>query len=160
MMLTAVLALISTSSCKKKVSDTDLKAAIEKALAADPMAAMTKVSVEKGIATITGECKDDACKASCEKIVSAIKGVKSVVNNCAVAPPPVSVVPVANVDALTKAVTDALKDFPGVAATVKDQIATLTGEIAKDKMQKMMMGLNALKSVGLKSIDSKGLVKK
>jgi osmotically-inducible protein OsmY len=96
--------------------------------------------------------------------VKGIKGVKSVVNNCTIKPAEVMqtqpVVPEANMDALSKAVTDALKDFPGVTATVKDQIVTLSGEISKDKLQKLMMGLNALKTMGLKSIDSKNLVKK
>jgi hyperosmotically inducible protein len=152
---------IGFTSCKKKVKDADIKTAIETALKADPMAANTMVSVEKGVATITGECKDEMCKAHCADMVKAIKGVTSVVNNCTVAPPVVAPLTTDTaVDALSKSVADALKDYPGVIGAVKDQVLTLTGEISKDKLQKLMMGLNALKSMGLKSIDSKGLVKK
>ena len=68
------------------MKDSDIKAAIETALKADPMSATTMVSVDKGVATISGECKDDMCKAHCEALAKAVKGVKSIVNNCTVAP--------------------------------------------------------------------------
>jgi hypothetical protein len=153
---------ISFTSCKSAPKDADIKAAVETALKADPMAAGLMVDVKDGVATLSGQCMDEACKTHCADLVKGIKGVKSVVDNCTIAPPPpvVPVVTDAAADALTKAVTDALKDFPTVIGTVKDQVLTLTGEISKDKVQKLMMGLNALKSMGLKSIDSKGLVKK
>lgn len=163
LLLISAIALLGTAfvGCKKKAKDADIKAAIETALKGDPMAANTMVDVKDGVATLTGECKDEMCKSHCGDLVKGIKGVKEVVNNCTVAPPPV--VPVITdvaADALSKAVADALKDAPGVAGTVKDQILTLTGEISKDKVQKLMMALNALKSMGLKSIDSKNLIRK
>ncbi len=147
---------ISLSSCKKKLKDADIKAAIETALKADPMAAGTMVDVKDGVATISGECKDDMCKAACEKMVTAVKGVKSVVNNCTVAPPPAPVVIAAD-DPLTKAVKDALTAFPGVSATVKDGIISLAGEIEKADLQKLMMVLQGLKP---KKVDPSALVKK
>ena len=155
LLMATIAVAISFTACKKKVSDADVKAAIETAMKADPMAMGTMVTVDKGVATITGECKDDACKAHCAELVKGIKGVKSVVNNCTVAVmvPPVIVAD----DPLTKSVTDALKDFPGVIATIKDGIVTLTGEISRDKLQKLMMGLQALHP---KKIESAGLVKK
>ena len=150
----AIAALtISFTSCKKKPKDADVKAAIEKVIAADPMMTGTTVAVEKGVATISGVCKDDMCKAACEKAVAAVKGVKSVVNNCTVAPPVV----IAADDPLTQAVTDALKAFPGVSATVKDGIISLTGSIAKADRQKLMMVLQALKP---KKVDPAGLTNK
>jgi hyperosmotically inducible periplasmic protein len=155
---------ISLTSCKSTPKDADIKTAVETALKADPMAAGLMVDVKDGVATLSGECKDDACKTHCADMVKGIKGVKSIVDNCTIAaatpPPVVPVVTDAAADALTKAVNDALKDFPGVTGTVKDQILTLAGQISKDKVQKLMMGLNALKAMGLKSIDSKSLVKK
>jgi hyperosmotically inducible periplasmic protein len=161
-LLTAFLVLaisasaISLSSCKKKAKDADIKAAIETALKADPMAAGTMVDVKDGIATISGECKDDMCKAACEKMVTAVKGVKSVVNNCTVAPPPAPVVIAAD-DPLTQAVKDALTAFPGVSATVKDGIISLTGQIAKADRQKLMMVLQGLKP---KKVDPSALTNK
>lgn len=154
-LMVAVAALtLSFTACKSKPKDADIKAAIEKALAADPMSAGTTVSsVEKGVATIAGVCKDDACKAACEKAVAGIKGVKSVVNNCTVAPPVV----ITADDPLTTAVSDAIKSFSGVTASVKEGIVTLGGSIAKTDLQKLMMALNALKP---KKIDASGLTKK
>ena len=67
--------------------------------------------------------------------------------------PPVS-------DALSQAIADAVKDFPGVKTELKDGVLTLTGEIQRASLQKMMQGLNALRSLGLKDINSKELVKK
>jgi osmotically-inducible protein OsmY len=156
LLLLSFTVAVGLTACKKKAKDADIKAAIETALKADPMAMNTTVSVEKGVATISGECKDDMCKAHCAELVKGIKGVKEVVNNCTVAPPPPPV-EIAADDPLTKAVTDAIKDFPGVMATVKDGIITLTGEISKDKLQKLMMGLQALKP---KKVVSTELVKK
>jgi hyperosmotically inducible periplasmic protein len=163
-MIAVVSIAISFTSCKSTPKDADVKALAETALKSEPMSAGMMVDVKDGVATLSGECKDEMCKAKCGEIVKGVKGVKSVVNNCTIKPAEVMqeqpIVPEANVDALTTAVTDAIKDFPGVIATVKDQVVTLSGEIAKDKVQKLMMGLNALKTMGLKSIDSKSLVKK
>jgi osmotically-inducible protein OsmY len=156
LMTVLTVTVISFSSCKGKPKDADIKAAIETALKADPMAANTMVSVDKGIATITGVCKDDACKTHCADLVKGIKGVKEVVNNCSVAPPPPPV-EIAADDPLTKSVADAVKDYQGVVATVKDGMITLTGEVSKDKLQKLMMALQALKP---KKVDASALVKK
>lgn len=144
---------ISFNACKKKAKDADIKAAIETALKGDPMAANTMVSVEKGVATITGECQDEMCKTHCSDLVAKIKGVKSVVNNCTVAPK----VEIKADDPLAIAVTDALTAFPGVSATVKDGIISLTGQIAKADRQKLMMVLQALKP---KKVDPSALTNK
>ncbi len=85
-MVIAFVGLISLNSCKPK--DSDIKMAVEKAMQSNPDMAAMAVSVEKGVVTISGECKDEVCKASCQSIISAIKGVKSVVNNCTITPPP------------------------------------------------------------------------
>lgn len=145
------------SSCKSKPKDADIKAAIETALRADPMSAGTSVSVENGVATISGECKDEACKTHCSELVKGIKGVKSVVNNCTIAPPPPPPVIITPDDPLIQSVTDALKDFPSVKASVTDGVVTLTGEIAKADLKKVMMALSSLKP---KKVDASALIKK
>jgi hypothetical protein len=43
------------------------------------------------------------------------------------------------------AVRDATKDYPTVVATVADGVITLTGEISKASLPKLMMTLNSLK---------------
>ncbi len=153
LILVAVVALaISFTACKSKPKDADIKANIEKALAADPMSAGTTVSVEKGVATLSGTCKDEMCKTQCAETVKGIKGVKEVVNNCTVA----AAVEVTADDPLTTAVNDAIKSFSGVTASVKEGIITLGGAIKKADLQKLMMALNALKP---KKIDAAGLTK-
>jgi hyperosmotically inducible periplasmic protein len=144
--LVFLAAMAGFTSCKKKAKDADIKAAIETALKADPLAANTMVSVEKGVATISGECKDDACKTHCAELVKGIKGVKEVVNNCSVAPPPV----VVNADdtALTQGLTDALKDHPGVKFSINEGKVVLTGEIAKAKWVAVKQMLDKLKPKG------------
>ncbi len=158
LMLIASLLVLGITSCKKKLKDADIQANIETVLKADADMAGTMVSVKDGVATLSGVCKDEACKAKCEEAVKKIEGVKSIVNNCTVAPPEVVVPPVS--DALSQAIADAVKDFPGVKTELKDGVLTLTGEIQKASLQKLMMGLNALRSLGLKDINSKELVKK
>jgi len=84
--------------------------------------------------------------------------VKSVVNNATVTPPPPPPPPVeiAADDPLTKSVNDAVKDYPGVNASVKDGVVTLTGEIKRSSLQKLMQSLNSLKP---KKIDNKLIIK-
>lgn len=152
-----LFAALHFGSCKSKPNDAEIKAAIETALKADPMSEGTVVSVEKGIATLSGECKDESCKAHCAEIAKAVKGVKEVVNNCTIAPAPPPPVQVTADDPLKTAVTDALKDFPSVQASIADGIVTLTGEINKADLKKVMMALSSLKP---KKIDASALVKK
>jgi len=151
-------------SCKGKPKDADIKMEAEKVLAADPACSGLHVSVNDGVATITGEVKDESAKIMAQNAVAGIKGVKSVENNVTVyTPPPSPVVPnvtETQADALTQAVNDAIKDYPGVKASVNNQVVTLTGEIEKSKLQKLMSSLHALKPMGLKNVESKSLVKK
>jgi hyperosmotically inducible protein len=156
--LLASVLVLGAVSCKKKLKDTDIQASIEAVLSADADMKSTMVTVKDGVATISGECKDEACKARCEDAVKKVEGVKSVVNNCTVAPPPAVVPPVS--DALSQAIADAVKDYPGVKTELSDGVLTLTGEIERANLQKLMMALNSLKSMGIKKIESAGLVKK
>ena len=112
------------------------------------MGAPASVSVKDGVVTLTGECKDAACKAECESLAKSAKGVKSVVNNMniAAALPTPAPVEVATDAALTQGVTDATKDHPTVNATVgADGTVTLTGTITRNKLATLMQSLNTLK---------------
>jgi osmotically-inducible protein OsmY len=51
---------------------------------------------------------------------------------------------VASDEALTTSLKDATKDFPGVTATVNNGEVTLTGEISRDRLPKLMQSVNAL----------------
>ncbi len=154
LLMAAFAAIISFNACKKKVNDAELKTAIETVLKADPAAAGTLVSVEKGVATIFGECKDQASKDNCAALVKAIKGVKEVVNNCTVAAAPV---PVINADdeALSKVLNDAVKANPGLQFAINEGKIALTGEISKAKWISLKQMLDKMKSKGY---DLKGLI--
>jgi hyperosmotically inducible protein len=158
-LFTSVLVL-GASSCKKKLKDSDIQASIESVLIADPDLKGTMVTVQDGVATISGECTDEACRTRAEEAVKKVEGVKSVVNNTTVAvAPPAPVVPPVS-DALAQAVSDAVKDYPTVTTQLSDGVLTLTGEIKRTDLQKLMQALNALRPMGLKNIESAGLVKK
>jgi hyperosmotically inducible protein len=142
----AISASIFLASCGPK--DADIKTAIETKLNSEPGMANVTADVKDGVATITGQCKDDACRANCEKDAREVKGVKSVINNLTVAaapPPQAAPVTITPDDPLTQSVTDATKDFPGVKADVKDGVITLTGEIDRSQLPKLMKSLSTLK---------------
>ena len=149
----AIAATVGFVSCKPK--DADIKTAIEQAIAAVPDASNAVIDVKDGVATITGEFKDDATKAAIETAAKAVKGVKSVVNNGTVTPPPPPVTISAD-DTLIKGVADAVKDFTTVKVDVKDGVVTLTGEIKKASLPKLMQSLMALKP---KKVENKLTVK-
>jgi hyperosmotically inducible periplasmic protein len=150
-------------SCKPK--DADIKAAVEKALSADPSMTGTTVDVKDGVVTMGGECKDDACKAGCEKIAAGVKGVKSVVNNCTVAPAPVVVAPPASVavsalaEEVQQKIKDGLKDIKGLTSVAfSDKGAVLIGEVTKADNLKIKQILGAAK-VALDAAASKLTIK-
>ena len=148
LMAVVVSATMLFVSCKPK--DADIKAAVEKALNADPTMASTTVDVKDGVVTIGGECKDEACKAHCEETAKAVKGVKSVVNNCMIAPPPVVVAPPASLttvldEATQQKVKDGLKDMPGVTVEFVGDKAVLKGEVTKSQRMTIMQLLASAK---------------
>lgn len=131
-------------SCKPK--DSDVQAKITEKFAATPECTGASASVVDGVATLTGQVKDDACKNMAENTAKDIKGVKSVVNDLTTTPPPPPPAPAVNPDSdLTKGVTDATKDFPTVTAAVNNGEITLTGSIKRADLQKLMQTLNTLK---------------
>lgn len=153
-----LLVLIMSSmffiGCGQK--DSDIKVSVEEKLKTNTgMTSPMTVSVVDGVVTISGECKDEACRKQCEDLARSAKGVKSVINNCTVAPPPAPV-QVSTDDALSTGVKDATKDHPTVQATVTDGVITLTGEIKRDQLAKLMQTLNTLSP---KKIENKLTIK-
>jgi hypothetical protein len=77
-----------------------------------------------------------------------VKGIQSVTNNVTVEapappPPPAPVATTAD-DALSTAVKDVIKDFPGVTASIKDGIITMNGTLSASKWKILKMALDAL----------------
>jgi hyperosmotically inducible protein len=150
---------ISVALLSCGVKDSTIQKQIAEAAVTTPAMNGVSATVAEGVVTLTGEVKEDASKAACESAVKSIKGVKSVVNNITVAapPPPPAAMPVVAQDvALTKGVTDATKDFPAVKATVADGVITLTGEIKRAALPKLMQTLNSLQP---KKIDNQLTIK-
>lgn len=143
---------ISSTGCKSKPKDADIKTSIETALKADPETAVVMVDVKDGVATISGVVKDAATQASVATTAKGVKGVKSVQNNVTVMAAPV--VEITADDPLTVAVRDATKDFPGAMATVKDGVISVTGELKADAWKRLKIALDGLKP---KKVDAAGL---
>lgn len=148
---TAIMLSFAIAACGPK--DADIKASVDTAISG--VQGVT-VQVVNGVATISGQFVDDAAKASTEALVKAVKGVKSVVDSATVAPPPPPVV-ISPDETLKTSVTAALKDFSTLSADVKDGVVTLTGEIKKADLPKVMQALSALQP---KKIENKATVKK
>lgn len=149
----AMAMTLSLTSCKPK--DADVKAKVETKLKANPDASNVMVTVNDGVATLSGEVKDEATKAAVEAAAKDA-GAKSVVNSTTIAmvEPPMPVV--ADDTVLTSSVKDATKDYPSVTAAVNAGVITLTGSIKKDVLPNLMMALNGLNP---KSIDNKLTIK-
>jgi len=133
--------LMATPGCKSKNVDSEIQSAFSTKAQSDPALAGVNASVMEGTVTLTGSCADAPCKENAEKAVKDIKGVKKVVNNITVTP-----VVINPDDALRTSVGQAITKYEGVQADVSGGVITLRGTIAdRDKLQKLMMDLNALK---------------
>jgi len=132
-------------------SDADIKADAEKAIAGVQGAT---VDVASGVATISGQVANEAAKTTAETAVKGVKGVKSVIDNATVTPPPVVI---SADDSLKTNVAAALKAYPTLTADVKDGVVTLTGDVKKAELPKVMQAVSALHP---KKIENKATVKK
>lgn len=139
------LALTASVSSCKKVSDADLKAAVETVLATSDANAAVVVDVKDKIATLSGVVETDSAKTLLETAATAVKGIKSVVNLVEVTPPAPDFTAIDA--AIQTGLTDALKDFKKASATVKDGVITLKGEIKKTDLVTLMQTLSALSPV-------------
>lgn len=146
-LLSVLLAItLFFAGCKPK--DADIKANVEEKLKTNTeMTTPATVSVTDGVATLTGECKDDACKAKCEELAKSAKGVKSVVNNLTVPAPVV----INTDDALSTGAKQAVAAYNGVTADVSGGVVTLRGSITRDNLTKLMQAITALQPKSIKN---------
>lgn len=149
LMAVAVVATISFVSCKPK--DADIKAKIEAAMKANPAMAGMTIDVKEGVATVSGECADEACKTMCVKTIEdlKIKGVKSVVSTCTIKPvvaPPASVTTSSLAMDVQQKVKDGLKDIKAVTlAGFTDKGAIINGEVTAAENMKIKQMLASAK---------------
>jgi len=156
MLLLFMNASFFISSCGPK--DSKIQTDVETTIKNNPSTTGIAANVQKGVVTLSGEVKDEASKSAVESEVAKVKGVKQVINNCTVTPPMAQPEPVtiAGDETLVKNVNDAIKSYPGVKATVNDGVVTLTGDIKRANLQKLMMSLQSLKP---KKIDNQLTIK-
>ncbi|MDR1764255.1 MAG: BON domain-containing protein [Dysgonamonadaceae bacterium] len=135
-------------SCKP--SDEKLQQEVTAALAASPVPLTSEV--KDGVVTLTGVVESEDAKTAAETLLSAIKGVQSVVNNIEVKIPEPVLTPD---ELLSQAVSQAISGLgdaaSGVLVAVKDSIVTLTGEIKKADAAKVKAAVGAL---NLQVVDS------
>ncbi|MEO7976528.1 BON domain-containing protein [Flavobacterium sp.] len=134
---------VSLVACAPK--DADIQKEINEKLGDTPE---VQVTVHEGVATIVGTCDDDAFKKNIERSVKAVKGVKSVVNNCQFPEPnvePAAAAVIINSDSdLDKSVGNVIKGYDGVSATVVGGVVTLSGEIKRSELQPLIQSIQEL----------------
>lgn len=125
--------ILLLGACGK--SDADLQKASETAVKAKVPTAT--VVVKDGVATVTGEAKDEAEKTAATT-AAKVEGVTEVKNEMTVKPTPTPVVPD---EAKKKAVEDALKKkgFNDVSVEATTQEVTIRGTVPKGKLGEVMM---------------------
>lgn len=159
-MLMATVVTLGMVSCKP--NDAKIKSEIEAKLKTEQGLSAVSVDVQKAAVTLNGSTESEAAKTTAETDAKAVKGVSTVTNNISVAAPVTSTPVTSNAptinadDALTTGVKDAIKDFSGVKADVKDGIVTLTGEVKRSDLPKLLQGISASKP---KKIENKLTIK-
>ena len=130
---------ITLNSCKP--NDEKIQKEVATALTAIPG---ISADVKAGVATLTGTVDSDEIKANAETVVTAIKDVKSVVNNIQVNKPAEPVI--SPDDALRNTVLGAISKggdkFKDVTVEVKDGEVTLTGVVNRSNLEELMQIAN------------------
>jgi osmotically-inducible protein OsmY len=133
---------IAFSSCKP--SDEKLQKEIATGLTAISSAISSEV--KKGEVTLSGIVDSEELKVAAEKVAGTVKGISKVINNIEVKLPE----PVINPDdVLTQTISAAVAAggdvFKNVIVDVKDSEVTLTGEIKRANLQRLMQIVNEAK---------------
>lgn len=87
MLILLFLLSAGLSSCDN-VKDSDLQDEAVQLIATNPKTSNVNVTVIDKVATLSGTVEDDASKNSAQSSVLGVEGIKSVVNNIQVVPPP------------------------------------------------------------------------
>jgi hyperosmotically inducible periplasmic protein len=118
------------------------------------------VAVKDGKLSLTGEVESDEIKAKIEEAAKAIKGVKGLTNDLTVkpkGPTPQELAAMAD-SALGTSISTALTalNIPGLAASVKDSVITLTGTVKRAQLMSVMKAANDL---GPKKVENQLTIK-
>jgi BON domain-containing protein len=85
-----VLAVLFVSACSNKPGDDTVTTSIKAKLYSEPLlkSASVDVTAKDGIVTLTGQVPDDAARLAAQHIAATTPGVKTVVDQTTMAPPP------------------------------------------------------------------------
>lgn len=136
----AVLATVVLYSCKP--SDSKIQKSVDTALTT--LGANVSSTVKDGVVSLSGSVDSEEAKVAAEAAIKALKDVKSVTNNIEVKAPAVVINPD---DTLTSTINAALKagGFNTVTVAIKDGEVTLTGNVKKADLAKIMQIANESK---------------
>jgi osmotically-inducible protein OsmY len=136
-------AALFAAACGK--SDADLAKAVNEKLAAEKVSGVT-VSVKGGVATLSGEVADIAVKNKAEAAAKSVEGIKSVDNKLTTKPLPTPEPPSPD-KMLEGQINEAIKKLglSGITVTVANGEVTLSGEVAKADLAKVMQAANEAK---------------
>jgi osmotically-inducible protein OsmY len=142
--LAAVILAVSVLFSACKPNDAAIAESVKSKISA--VAQGVGVDVKSGVVTLTGQVTDEATRSAVEAALKGLKGVKSVVNNTTVPPPPPPVV-INPDDTLRTAVQAAFdgKGIKGITAAVSNGVVTLTGDVKKADLSKVMQAANEAK---------------
>lgn len=139
----AIIVMSISAACNRGPSDETLVKNVQAKLKADPTLAKSPITVtaSSGIVTLVGEVTSEANKSRAEELAKGVEGVKSVTNNLVTKPQ----MPVIAQDEPLK--TQVMANFAkygikGVTVTVANGEVTLTGNIARAKLQDVMKAVN------------------
>jgi hyperosmotically inducible periplasmic protein len=130
-------------ACKQGPSDKDVENEVKNKISSTAPGVVA--SVHDGVVTLSGTCPDDPCKTNSEAAVRNTKGVKQVVNNIIVSPPPAPNVEVTSSDTLQTSLNRLLSAYKTVNGKVEDGVITLSGEIKRSQLTPLMQSVNELK---------------
>jgi len=145
-----IVSSLGITSCKQKTTDTDIQSSVSAKLPSG-----VSSSVNEGVVTLSGECRDEACRTNAEQAAKDVKGVKNVVNNITLTVIGSAPVEITSDETLKNTVAEAIRAYQGVKADVKDGVVTLIGEIKRSELQNLMAKVNELKP---KKVDNSKLV--
>lgn len=131
-LISAFALLLSVVMFSCKPSDEKIQKQVETALSSVNGEITPKV--KDGVVTLYGFVTSDEAKTAAEKAVKGLKDVKSVTNNIQVQ------IPVNPDVELAKVLTTGLQNggFADIKADVKDGVVTLTGDVKRADLQKVL----------------------
>lgn len=150
-LLLAILS-IQLQSCGGGRRDADIQSDIAAKTQANTNLSGVTATVVDGEVVLTGQCEDEDCREKAEKAIRDIDGVRKVTNNITVTP----TIVVTPDDELRENAERIISKYKDVQAGVSNGVITLRGEVKKNKLQQLIMDLNALRP---RRIDNELVVK-